>query len=115
MPLKVYYLDDEELLGEIFAEFFSSDQVAVTAFSEVGAMFEVIAHSAPDLIFIDYRLPGTTGDEVAKRIDPAIPKILLTGEITVQTSYHFEKILAKPFDNSEILRLLDFYAGQRST
>jgi hypothetical protein len=54
MPLKIYYLDDEEALYEIFEDYFSSEAVEVT-----------------------------TGDEVAKVMAASIPKYLITGGIRI--------------------------------
>ena len=75
MPLKVYYLDDEKDLCEMFVDYFSNKDVEVTTFTDP---LKAIAHSLnhpPDLIFVDYRLPGTTGDEVAKSLGASVPNV----------------------------------------
>jgi CheY-like chemotaxis protein len=106
MPLEVLYLDDEPELCELFAEAYSTDRVRVTALSNVEEAIAFAIASPPHLIFLDYRLPGTTGDKIAQRMPPGIPKYLVTGDIVVQTEYRFEGVLRKPTDSAEIEALL---------
>lgn len=109
MPLKVYYLDDEVELCENFADYFESVDVQVTTFTDPKQAIDSIKSNPPDLIFVDYRLPGTTGDQVALALDPRIPKILITGDLSVVTSYEFIAILSKPFKHSDIYDILGRY------
>ena len=109
MPVSVYYLDDEELLCEIFSEHISSDQVDVTTFSDSNDAIEACRKKPPDILFIDYRLPGTTGDVVASGIDDRIPKVLVTGDITYASGYQFKKVISKPCNYQEVLNIIDMY------
>jgi DNA-binding response OmpR family regulator len=98
VPLKVAYIDDEQDLCDIFKEMFATPQVDVDVYSDSSAGIAACQKKTYDILFLDYRLPGTTGDEVAKRI-PAGPRIyLMTGENNPVTSYPFVAILPKPFD-----------------
>lgn len=106
MPITVYYLDDEETLCEIFSKIVSSDEIQVTTFVEAD---DAIAHcekTPPDLIIIDYRLRGTTGDIVATKIDENIPKMLVTGDLSVDSVYDFQHIISKPLDFKKIITLI---------
>jgi CheY-like chemotaxis protein len=105
MALKVLYLDDEPDLCNIFQEEFSSSEVQVTIFSDVQQAIEAVQQFKPDLIFLDYRLPGTTGDQVAQQMPKEIPKYLISGDQTVDSSYTFQKIFNKPVD-PEVIRAL---------
>jgi FixJ family two-component response regulator len=96
MSLKVYYLDDEPDLCENLADILSSPEVTVETFQDAASLVSRCEKFKPDLIFLDYRLPGTTGDEVAQKLEPSIPKILITGDIHVQTNYQFVAVLPKP-------------------
>lgn len=109
MPVEVYYLDDEEALCNIFAEFIGSDQVRVTTFSDAGAMIETCNNRPPDILFIDYRLPGTTGDLVAIEISEDIPKVLVTGDLTFKSRYEFDEVISKPCDYKEVKEIIDRY------
>ena len=113
MPLKVLFLDDEPALCEIFADDFSSETIQVSTFTEPNLAIEHAKQHPPDLIFIDYRLPGTTGDEVAQLMAPGIPKYLITGDIRVKTNYAFAAVFTKPASPKEILAIFSqFMAGK---
>lgn len=115
MRLNIYYLDDEAELGELFVEFFSSDQVHVESFTNAEAFLRKITEDTPDLIFIDYRLSSLNGDDVAKKIDPSIPKALVTGEIQIAPSYPFFKVFEKPIDVVEVSKAFeDLLAAKKS-
>ena len=107
MQLNIYYLDDEKELCENFEDYFASDKINVKTFTDPERLIECFKLTPPDVLFVDYRLPGTTGDEVAMRLDPKIPKYLITGEIIVGTSYKFAKVFAKPFRVNDIAMLLE--------
>lgn len=109
MKISVYYLDDEEKLCEIFAEFFNSERVQVSTFVDANEAIEASNKNAPDLFFIDYQLPGITGDEVAFSVEPNIPKILVTGNITSKCKYNFKDVIAKPYKFGEIQKIIDSY------
>ncbi len=115
MRLKVYYLDDEADLCENFSDFFTSEQVQVTTFVDPKVAIDAIRNNPPDLLFVDYRLPGTTGDELAKTVDPKIPKFLITGENFVKTECNFEKVLNKPYKVSDILQIISNYVATKSS
>ena len=109
MPLKVYYLDDEEALCEIFVDYFASDSVEITTFTDPAKAIAVTQTNPPDLFFIDFRLPSTTGDEVAKSLPADIPKYLITGDIGVKTKYKFKALFNKPYKPEEIQKVLDAF------
>lgn len=109
MPLKIVYLDDEVGLCEVFMEYFSSENVEIKIFSVPAEAIDEINTNPPDVIFLDYRLPGTTGDLIAQSLDPKIPKYLITGELEVNTQYKFEKVFSKPFVVNEIEEVINHY------
>ena len=106
MPFRVYYLDDEPDLCEIMADILSSTAVTVETFQDVASLLSRCEKVKPDLVFLDYRLPGTTGDEVAQKLDPTIPKVLITGDIQVQTTYQFIAVLEKPTKDKDLFALI---------
>jgi len=107
MSYNIYYLDDEETLCELFEDFLASDNIKITTFVDAEEAIKVTNEFPPDIIFIDYRLIGITGDEVAGRIPESIPKILVTGELAVKTKNKFYNIVNKPFSFNEIETLID--------
>jgi CheY-like chemotaxis protein len=97
VPLRVVYLDDEADLVETFIDLFSSEEIQITGFSEVPKALEYLKANKPDVIFLDYRLPGQTGDELANKMDPSVPKALISGELSLKPKSKFEKQFKKPF------------------
>lgn len=106
MPLKVFYLDDEVELLEIFRDTFSSGDFSIKTFSDPMEFVESVNNNAPDLVLLDYRLSGCTGDEIASKIKSKIPKILITGELDAKPETEFEKIITKPYKASELETLM---------
>ena len=113
MPLKIVYLDDEPGLCEIFVDNFSSPDVSVDTFTNPEAAVKAINESLPDLVFLDYRLPGTTGDEVASRLSAVIPKVLITGDLAVMSTKSFVKVFHKPFDFTEMELFIQGYLDRK--
>lgn len=96
MQLKVYYVDDETDLLEMFQETYSTPEILINVFSDPQLALRTIESDPPDLIFLDYRLPNTTGDRMALQMSPGIRKALITGDLSVKLEAHFEKIFEKP-------------------
>lgn len=106
MQLKIVYLDDEPDLCEMFKDNFESPNISILTFSEASLAINEIKENTPDLIFLDHRLPGSSGEEVAKQLDPQIPKFLITGDIETMHSSQFIKVFHKPYNFEEIESLL---------
>lgn len=107
MPLRIFYLDDEPALLELFSDTFSAADRVITNFSDPKTAIEAIRKTPPDILFIDYRLPSYTGDQIAQMLDPKIPKVLITGDMQVKCNYNFLAILEKPYSASKIVEILD--------
>ncbi len=96
-PLKVYYLDDEPDLLELFTDTFSSARIAVKTFHDPRAFVQAVEAERPDVVFLDFRLPQTNGDLVAQAIDSKIRKVLVTGDVSVRSVTQFEQVFEKPY------------------
>lgn len=107
MKHRVVYLDDEPDLCEIFQDMFGSDSIEVVAFSDPQKALAEVNRQEPDLVFLDYRLPGTTGEKVAMQMSQSVRKYLITGEINPQLSYKFEDVLKKPIEIEVIKKILE--------
>lgn len=93
----IYYLDDELALCDIFKAYLSDEQTQVETFSIGSDAIAACKLKKPDLMFIDYRLSETSGDQVARALDPAIPKVLVTGELDLSVDDLFLTVIAKPY------------------
>ena len=107
VPLKVLFLDDEVELCEIFRDFFTSAEVDVDTFSVPQQAIEATLKKKYDLIFLDYRLPGITGDVVAQKMPPDVPKYMITGELGANPTYAFKHIFQKPFEPELIRKVIE--------
>lgn len=103
--LKVVYLDDEPELCELFEDLFASADIEVKTFTDPVRAVEAVQRERPDLFFVDFRLPGTTGIEVAQQVGPG-EKYLITGELSVPLQEPFSRVFYKPFPVGEVLALL---------
>jgi DNA-binding NtrC family response regulator len=113
MSLNICYLDDEVELLEMFSDLFSDDETIIRTFSDPKTAIDQIKLNPPDLIFLDFRLPHTNGDEVALKLDSKIPKALITGEIDVDLEANFSKIFAKPYNVEEIKSFIKSQASNK--
>lgn len=100
MAIKIYYVDDEVELCEIFVEEFSNKDFEVISFCDPLSAIAACEKESPGLIFIDYRMPGMNGDKLAQKLNPDIKKILITAEIQLEVEAKFEAILGKPIMNN---------------
>ncbi len=106
MPLKVYYVDDEPELCELFADLFSSSEISISTFTDSIVALRTILESPPDLLFMDFRMPGLNGLELAQKLNPQLKKYLISGENNLAMDYPFEAILSKPFNVKLIQQIL---------
>jgi CheY-like chemotaxis protein len=110
MTINVYYLDDDSFLCELFSELVGSETINVTTFTDADIAIEACNKNPPQVFFIDYRLPSTTGDEVAFAIDNNIPKVLVSGDLFLEPEYKFIKIISKPTDFKLVHGLISSHA-----
>jgi FixJ family two-component response regulator len=110
--MRVYYLDDEIELCDIFLEMLSCTGHQLEAFSVVDEFVDRCLAQRPDLVFIDFRLPTTTGERVASMIQPDIPKVLMTGELSVDCDHLFAQVIAKPFKLKQLVELVNSYSDR---
>ncbi len=113
MTLDIVYLDDEVDLLELFSELFSSEKVKVHTFSSPQEAIDYSTAHPPDLIFLDYRLPGTNGDEISKKLDSHLPKVLLTGDINNEFQVDYFSILQKPYSAEDVQKILRQFVSSR--
>ncbi len=106
MPLKVLFIDDEVDICEIYRDYFSSPEIEVIVFSDPKKGLDFYRAQAVDVVFLDYRMPGTTGDLLASAMGGQIPKYLITGEINLETTYPFVSILSKPVELEQVSEIL---------
>ncbi len=112
-PLKVYYLDDELDLLELFIDTFSNSRIEVKTFHDPMALASAITLDRPDVVFLDFRLPYTNGDIVGQALDPSLRKVLITGDTSVKSITQFERIFEKPYSIQMIGDYLELLAKEK--
>ncbi len=83
MPqIKVLLVDDEVEFASALAERLRLRDFDTQAVSNAEDALTVIQNNPPDIVLLDYRMPGTDGIgvlKIIKEINPAIEVIMLTG------------------------------------
>ncbi len=102
MSFEIYYLDDEVDLLEIFSDTFSSEDVKIKTFSDPSLFILEVNKNNPDLVFMDFRLPHITGDEIALKLNKEIPKAIISGDLNLALKSDIEDVFEKPYDVKKI-------------
>lgn len=99
----IVYLDDEISLTKLFELLFEDSLHSVTTFTDELAAIEYCQTTVPDILFVDYHLAKMKGDEVAARLPNQITKVLVTGNLEIESDYPFDKVIKKPFKLNELV------------
>jgi DNA-binding NtrC family response regulator len=108
---KVLLVDDEVEFGSALAERLRLRGYEAKAVSHAEEALQIIQNAAPDIVLLDFRMPGMDGIEVLKIIKekkPSVEVIMLTGHGDVQSveegmnSGAFDYII-KPVDIGDLI------------
>lgn len=99
----IVYLDDEISLTKLFELLFEDSPHSVTTFTDEQAAIEYCQGTPPDILFVDYHLAKMKGDEVAAKLPNQIKKILVTGNLEIESEYPFDNVIKKPFKLNELV------------
>ncbi len=125
---RIFVVDDEPKLGELFVTVLKRDGFEAQAFLSTTAMLERIDRGVrPDVVLTDLMLPGMTGIELITALKDrklSVPVIIMTGNSSVQSAVEAMRLgafhyLQKPVNLEEMRALLgkalDLYdTGARS-
>lgn len=111
---RVVVIDDEAALGENISRMLRLPGVSVSAFADpVKGLTEAVANP-PNVVLLDMRMPGMTGEEVFARLHeahPALPIVFLTafgsieGAVLAMRNGAFD-YLQKPFKREELVMVV---------
>jgi DNA-binding NarL/FixJ family response regulator len=85
--MRILFVDDHKLVREALSHYLKFDDGSIDVV-EAGSLDDVVrkGHQAPfDVVLLDYRLPGTSGDAAVlaiRELFPQTPVIVLSGAIT---------------------------------
>ena len=85
MGYRIYAVDDEQALRDLYAMALGMSGMECETFADGQALFAALASQAPDLILLDIMLPGMSGLEILERLksSPAyqgIPVIIVSAK-----------------------------------
>jgi two-component system response regulator AtoC len=112
---RIFVIDDEAALGENIERMLRLPGVVVTGFVDpIKGLAEAVAHP-PDLVLLDVRMPGMSGEEVFARLHeahPTLPIVFLTaygsveGAVLAMRNGAFD-YLQKPFKRDDLLLVVN--------
>lgn len=115
MSLSVIYLDDELPLLEMFKELFESESIQIEIYSDYLKCLSAIQKKTPDVLIVDYRLPGITGDKVAAQVPDLVTKAIMTGDLNPTLQLAFSRVFPKPYKVDEVASFLQEELLKRSS
>lgn len=115
MSKKILIVDDEDKIRNILSRLLTKEGFSVLAAGNGRQALDLYPSFVPDLMILDYQMPGMTGIELMneiKKSNPAQTIIFLTafGNITLaveaikEGAYDF---IEKPFDNEKLLHVIN--------
>jgi len=113
MSATILVADDDPDLRDILRSILEPSGFAVIEAEDGQRALEAVKAHAPDLLIIDFMMPGLTGPEVCERLRQDVllrhvPIIMLTGKGEVQDKVYgmnagVDDYLVKPFEPQELL------------
>ena len=90
MKKKIYIVDDEPKIGELFVTVLNRDGYDAQAFVNPQALLDKIDQKkCPDLILTDLMMPGMNGIELIESLhlrEKMLPVIIMTAHSSIQTA-----------------------------
>jgi DNA-binding NtrC family response regulator len=108
---RIFVIDDEAAMGENIQRMLKSAETTVSAFSDPEKGLAQALANPPDLVLLDLRMPGMSGEEVFARLHeahPGLPIVFLTaygsveGAVLAIRNGAFD-YLQKPFKREDLL------------
>ncbi len=108
---RIFVMDDEPAMGENIQRMLQSRDTVVTAFTNPKQGLEKALADPPDLLLLDIKMPGMSGEQVFARLretHPNVPVIFLTafgsveGAVLAMRNGAFD-YLQKPFKREDLL------------
>ncbi len=112
-PPRILIIDDEEIVLDSCQRILRRGGYEIHTATDGTAGLELVREFAPDVVFVDLKMPGISGFEVLQRLrdeDPTIVTIVITGYATVSTAVEAMQkgaydFIPKPFTPDQ-LRLI---------
>jgi len=121
--VRILVVDDEETFRETFAQILREESYEVETATDGYEAIEKVKTKAPDIIFLDIKLPGMNGVETLKmirEINPGTTTLMMTaysvsGLVREGLKEGAYTCLYKPFEIGEMLNLIKKVYTERDT
>jgi two-component system, cell cycle response regulator CpdR len=111
-PLKILYVEDNELVREVTAELLAQEQRQIVACADAEEALKKFRESPFDLLITDVSLPVMSGIDLARSIltiKPHLPIIIASGyslDFALENWGGNVRAIIKPFEGREIDALI---------
>ncbi|MFP5410505.1 MAG: response regulator, partial [Gammaproteobacteria bacterium] len=107
----IYVTDDDPGIRELVAEYLTAQDYAVETAGDAAALDRLLAARRPDLVVLDWMMPGEDGLSVARRLrgQPGCPPIIMLSakgediDRIIGLEVGADDYLPKPFNPRELL------------
>ena len=111
---RVLVIDDEEFIRSVLIEILQAEGYEVVGASGGEAAIGLLRGERFDLVITDLVMPSVGGMEVlrvAKRVDPGLPVVVMTGfpssaTVAELTTMGMDEFITKPFDIEMVKRMV---------
>ena len=111
-PLRILYVEDNDIVREVTSELLAQDRRQIVACATAEEALKEFSANPFDLVITDVSLPAMSGMELARSIlelKPHVPIILASGydlDFAVENWAANVRSIIKPFDAAEIEALM---------
>jgi two-component system cell cycle response regulator CpdR len=120
MPLRILYVEDNEIVREVTAELLAQDQRQIVACATAEEALEEFGRNPFDVVITDVSLPVMSGIELARCIltlKPQMPIIIASGydlDFGIENWGANVRSIIKPFEAIEIEALMQKLIGDQA-
>lgn len=108
---RIYVTDDDPGIRELVAEYLTAQGYSVETAADAAALDALLARGLPDLVVLDWMMPGEDGLSVARRLSaqPGFPPIIMLSakgediDRIIGLEVGADDYLAKPFNPRELV------------
>ncbi|NWJ47720.1 MAG: response regulator [Chloroflexi bacterium] len=106
--IKVLVIDDDPIIRELVSTSLKFMGYEPFTASNGKAAFDIFQRELPQLVFVDKRLPGLSGDSIVEQLrewNPNLYIVTVSGECVPLNGS--KGVLQKPFTNNQLLEVLE--------
>ena len=118
---RVLVVDDEQQVFTLLTGLLKKEGLKAIAANEGSVALKMIRTEMPDMMLVDFKMPGMDGMELlekAKAVDPELPVVMITGYADISGAVEAIKAgahdyMSKPFNNHEVIRVVHRALAER--